>query len=379
MLPVPALRKGLLGLVAVAFVAAAPGPASSSIRVSPLMLDGDAGHAGGRLGPVYVTNTSGQPVPVQVELAGLTHDPDGYPVFLTDPEHRDLAIRSVRPSWTSAELRAGETRALWFDVHRPPHGGVYLAALVRTPVPTGSLVVAVLLFLRGPGASTQPSLRLEGVWAEQETPNQPVQVVAQVRNTGARDETARGEALLVGPDGQLQGRIHLGPATVLPGAVRLLRAEWRPGLLPPGRYVVQAALAGQGGAAQKLAAGFDVIRPYELARLAGALSLAVEADAAGIPVVVASVHNRSSRPVAPVLEISVTAKDGEKRSTTVRGPTVEPGAVDRVQLPWPAPLSAGEYQVDVEWLDGARRVAQAALSLAVAPSLARGSEGRATP
>lgn len=370
------------GLLSVAAWSALGGEASASLRVSPLVVEATLGVGSSRLGPVYVTNTAGAPLPVRVELVGLTHDVDGYPIFLMGERDRVRASRSVRPSWQEASLAPGESRALWFEPIDPAREGAYLAALVSAPVPTGTLQVAVLLLLRGPQPPGEaPGVRLEEVWAEQEAPGRPVEVVARVRNPHRTDGQARVEALIVGPDGSVEGRVTLGPSRLLPGTERLLRGRWEPAVLPPGRYVVHAALheAGADGDGSGATALVDVVRPYELARLAGTMSVALRPGGGAVPSLVASLHNLGTRPARPLLEVRVRGREQVAASTRLRGPEVGPGRVVGVEVPWPSGLSPGDYRVEVVWLDGARPVASDALDVTVTPALAHRPQEREAP
>lgn len=376
------IRWAGVGLLSVAAWSGLGREAAASLRVSPLVLEATLGADASRLGPVYVTNTARAPLPVRVELVGLTHDVEGYPIFLMAERDRVRAWQSVRPSWQEAELAPGESKALWFEPAGPAQEGAYLAALVSAPVPTGTLQVAVLLLLRGPQPPGEPAtVQLEEVWAEQEAPGQPIEVVARVRNPHRTDGQARVEALIVGPGGSVQGRVTLGPSRLLPGTERLLRGRWEPAVLPPGRYVVQATLRGPGaGSDGRVATGLvDVVRPYELARLAGTVSVALRPGAGAVPSLVASLHNRGTRPVRPLLEVRVSGREQVAAATRVEGPEVGPGQVAGVEVPWPSGLSPGDYRVEVVWLDGARQVASDALDVTVASAVAHRPEERSAP
>lgn len=354
-------------------------PAAASLRVSPLVVEGRVQEGGSPLGPVYVSNAGRVGLPVRVELVELSHDLQGHPVFSFDPASRARASELLRPSWEQEELSPGEGRELWLLPSAAARTqGAYVAALIGAPVPTGTLQVAVLVLLRGASGPAEAPLLLEGVWAEQEAPGNPVDVVARVRNPGASDGWATVEATVVAADGSVHGRLTLGPQRVLPNAARLLRARWQPAVLPPGRYVVQATLNGGAPPVPASTASLDVVRPYELARVSGSVSVAV-GTAGPQPSLVASLHNRSPRPVRPVLEVRVTGPRGPVASARVEGPEVQPAGVVGVRLPWPPGLPPGQYRVEVAWVDGFREVASDAVEVSLAVPVARGPGERGAP
>ena len=364
------MAAALVAALAAAFAAGAQ--ARATLWVSPLVLEATAAACPARLGPVLVVNGADSPAAVEVDLAGLSHDLDGFPVFLTGAQERARASALVTPAWQQATLQPGEGRELWFDVKDCPAEGGYAAALVSTPVETGWLQVAVLLLLHGGAARPGEGMVLESLWAQQAAAGAPVELVARVRNVGQAAGTARVQAWVLGPGGEVQGRVWLGPGRLLPGGARLLRGLWEPPLLPPGRYAVQAWLEpAAGSSAPQVAAELEVVRPYELAMARGSVSLSLAGSPSGLPSVVASVHNQGSRPVRPRLEVTFARGEQVAASTRVSVEEVEPGAVAGVEVPWPAGLPPGEYRVAAVWLDGARPVAEGSLEVSFAGILAR--------
>ena len=350
----------------------------ASLRVGPLVLEAPPG-CPARLGPVEVTNVADEPVHARVEVVGLTHDLEGFPVFLDEPSARASARALLRPDWEEAELAPGESRELWLDVTGCPDEGAYAAALVSAPVLTGTLKVGVLVLLHGREAWPTVPVVLEGVWAQQEATGHPVEIVARVRNPGAAGTMARVEALIVGPDGETLERLWLGPGRVLPGASRLLRASWQPPLLPPGRYLVQARPHPESSLEPTPSvARFDVIGPYQVAVVRGGLSLALASDTSP-PSLVASVHNRGAVPVRPQLAVTFAREDEPLASQRLSGAEVGPGEVGGVEVPWPAHLPPGTYRVEAVWLDGDRTVATHGLEVTLGAALASHSGERSAP
>ncbi|WP_324668281.1 hypothetical protein [Geochorda subterranea] len=370
-------RWVLVGVLLAASQMAGDG-ALASLRVGPLVLEAPPG-CPARLGPVEVTNVADGPVQARVEVVGLTHDLEGFPVFLDDAAARASARALLRPDWEDAALAPGERRELWLEVTGCPDEGAYAAALISAPVLTGTLKVGVLVLLHGPEAWPSAPVVLEGVWAQQEAAGQPIEVVARVRNPGAVGTMARVEALIVGPDGETRQRLWLGPGRLLPGASRLLRASWQPPLLPPGRYTIEARLHPDGSPDPvPKVARFDVIGPYQVAMVRGGLSLALSSEASP-PSLVASVHNRGAVTVRPQLAVTFARDDEPVASQRLSGAQVGPGEVGGVEVPWPAHLPPGTYRVEVVWLDGDRPVAAQDVEVTFGAALASHPGERSAP
>ena len=355
---------------------------SASLQVAPAVVEAPL-EPGSTVGPVWVRNTGSQAAAVQVELVGLSHDPRGRPVFLTDPHFRGDIGRLLRPSWQSATVEAGEARPLHFQVTPAASGraSAYAAAWVQSAVPTGTLRVAVLLLLgdrvSGAGLQAEPSgvgrledgpLSVRAAWAEQRAAGAPVELVAEVFNGGAVHLRPRLLARVADERGRALGQALLGPALVLPGASRQLRGAWAPPLLPPGMYRVllftsEGATAGQPGPLFETA--FQVAAPYQVALAQGRVGLALLGfDPSGRPALQAVVHNGGLGPVAPLLELQVASDSGPIAATTVRGPLIPPGEQGAVVLPWPDRADAGRpHTAVVRWVDGGRTVAEASLTV----------------
>ena len=383
-------------LVIVTFLvitSAAPG-ASASLQVAPAVVEAPL-EPGSAVGPVWIRNTASRAAEVRVELVGLTHDPRGRPVFLTDPQVRSEIGRLVRPSWQSTTVDPGEARPLYFQVTPEASGraSAYAAAWVQSAVPTGTLRVAVLLLLGGTasragletarsggGLPAGESLAVRAAWAEQRAAGEPVELVAEVFNRGPAHLRPRLLARVVDERGRAVGEAFLGPGLVLPGASRQLRGAWAPPLLPQGRYrvlLLPPEGTATGPSSPLFEAAFQVTAPYQVALVQGRVELALLGfDPSGRPALQAVVQNAGSAPVAPLLQLQVTEEGGPIAATTLRGPLIPPGEQGAVVLPWPDTADAGKpHTAVVRWLDGGRTVAEASLAVwaALASAEPRGS------
>ncbi|MBE3598881.1 MAG: hypothetical protein IMX02_08845 [Limnochordaceae bacterium] len=284
-------------------------PCRALLRVTPLTVTAVVEHAGERVGPIFVGNRGEAPLPVRVGIAMLTHSPEGRPVVLEEPGHLARAQEYLGPEWTERVLGPGQQETLWLSVRRVPESAIYSAVLVQVPAPLGTFRVVVLVGVRRARPARGPQLSIEAVWAEQSREGDPVEIVARVRNDGGTDAEAVIESVITAESGPGAGRgpqaaLLMGPATVYPGAVRLVRARWQPDLLPAGVYRVSASLAGTRGAgkAAGATASLTVDAPYRLAGVDGAVSLQLRPSRDGSMALVASVHNRSPHTLAPQLE-----------------------------------------------------------------------------
>ncbi len=389
-MPMRGIHQAAMG-VALASVLLAAGPAQAAIQVSPAILEGLLAR-GSTLGPVTVFNPGPEEVQARVELAWLTHDPLGRPIFLEDPDSRRAAQAVIRPSWQVATIGAGAARPLHFVVDPVDANlrAAYPVAFVQVPVPTGILRVAVLMLL-GPadsgGGELAPTVRVRAAWVDQDAPGAPVGVLAEVFNAGEAHVRPRLVASVSGEGPGTLGEVALGPAVVLPGAVRRLQGLWRPAWLPVGRYRLQigpaddrAAESGGGRSGLWYETAFEVVEPYRVAVVKGELQLSLTAaSSVSPPRVQASVYNRGNTEVTPRLVVEL-ARDGVvAASALATAPSVPPGGVATVELPWPQGVGAGRYVLTARWVDADRVVASGTVSVTSTAAVAARPEERERP
>lgn len=382
-------QTAMVATLASVLLAAQAGQAA--IQVSPAILEGLL-VPGSTLGPVTVFNPGPEEVQARVELAWLTHDALGRPIFLEDPDSRRAAQAVIRPSWQVATIDAGGARPLHFlvDPVDPKLRAAYPVAFVQVPVPTGLLRVAVLMLL-GPaepgGGEQPPAVRVRAAWVDQDAPGAPVGVLAEVLNAGEAHVRPRLVASVSGEGLGTLGEVALGPAVVLPGAVRRLQGLWRPAWLPAGRYRLRIGPAADravasGGDRSGLwyETAFEVVEPYRVAVVKGELQLSVTATSSvAAPRVQASVYNRGNTEVTPRLLVEL-AQDGVVAAGAVAtAPSVPPGGVATVELPWPQGAGPGRYALTAHWVDGDRVVASGTVSVTSAAAVAARPEERERP
>ena len=394
--------RGVTGRIAALTIllqAVAGLPALASLQVAPAVVEAELAQ-GGRAGPVWVRNLSSGTAEAWVELVGLTHEPNGRPVFLDDPPSKATVAAVLRPSWERMSLGPGASAPLYFEVRPGPlPAALYAAAFIHTPVPTGTVRVSVLLLLSQPGAarpagqgqpeSWPPScrvppqadaeeapVRVEAAWAEQERAGDPVQLVARVANRGPVHVRPRVMALICDRTGAVVGRALLVPAVVFPGAVRELRGAWAPALLPPGSYPMAVGPAGTPG--QGWWESLLVVNgPYRLARVKGRMALLLGEKDAGRHVQ-AVLRNEGELALQGWLEVVVAAPGVPELRQRLDCPALQPGQQAVVALPGPTAGDAAGAHWRVRWVAHGQVVAEASAS-APLPAVSAAMRGLGRP
>lgn len=350
-----------LCLLVVLMLAAQAVAAASGVVVSPAKIVMDA-RLGTHLPPISVTNKGSHPVKVTVSVGKGRHDVGGVPIL-------DGGVSPTCPQSpltvfpTEFELGPGQKQTVSAQVIKPVRGGIYpviyfsIDELEKTrqsgTQPSSGIAVtrrlAVLTLLTEPG-STPPSPKITGIRLHQDQKGAPVSLVSVVTNPGDRHLIIEGEVLV---QGQTRRAFHLPvqAVTVLPGCSRELNVAWRPNSLPAGTYQGTWSLQVRGGAAVSAGFGFDVVRPYELARPALDLEgwQAYAAGATGEISAAGVVRNGGNVGLSPVLLLNAEGTV-QVPSEPVEVGYLEPGQARLVRVSLPFNGSEAVEQLEIKVL-----------------------------
>ncbi|NPV54939.1 MAG: hypothetical protein HPY71_15740 [Firmicutes bacterium] len=176
--------------------------------------------------------------------------------------------------------------------------------------------------LNWPGGSGE----ITAVNITQDYAGAPVTIVYTFKNTGNIHAVPAGSVIVSTVDGTNLASIPLEPAVVLPGYSRNLTARWCPDTLAAGEYFIYPRIMVAAKQITGPRTAFTVIRPYELARLAGEIvelkiNRGVSLDGEPAPAVSALFHNSGNLDFKPRTIVEIYSR-GE--------PGGEPGAPPRL-------------------------------------------------
>jgi hypothetical protein len=271
LLLVAALAAASLGGLAVE----APGRAAAqddSLVLNPAEAKGVA-VPGQRIGPFGIRNTTDRTYAMKVLPVLLGQNRDGGLFVRQDPVSLERARRLLEVSGdASFRLRPGGARSLRARLlARSPDDNFYGGVLFQATPPTltrGSGVTQVLqlnarVFLRPPGALSRTSARLTAIRAEQSAPRR-LRALIGFANTANRDVRPTGRLIVRDPEGEERLRGTIEGFDVLPGAEVDLPAKLRGGVLPAGRYTMEAKVR-IGELVLRLEAPLELFGPNQVA------------------------------------------------------------------------------------------------------------------
>lgn len=243
----------------------------TGVIVAPARLEAVVGPEGSTLG-LQLLNTGSESVVVHLSLADGGHDLEGVPVVDESPAGRERWAGRVFLEKSEVFLAPQESASVQIRAIPEPGKGLYPVVLVQIlpigtqpeAVVTRARVAVPVLLTSRPGFAAVSASELT---VRQESVGGPVLIEGIVRNEGEIHIRAGARVAIEGPT--TSDEILLAPVTVLPGAARRVRGEWRPDTLPPGEY--QAYLIpthpyeGSEATWTVASVSFTVLRPYEVA------------------------------------------------------------------------------------------------------------------
>ena len=238
---------------ALAVLAAAPAAAQTSVAVTPLRLELKAAAGGATTQSITVSNTGKEPVRVRATISDWHLSLDGSPQFVdaTDPKYSASAWMRVAPP--EIVVDAGKEATVRFTMTVPAvvsPAGYRTSVLFEfspataSPIPTPREVVfrsriATLIYANvgeAPAAVELTDLRTRV------RPDQPTQIIAMMKNTGARTVRTRGTLTLYDKTNAVIGQTVVPDVPLLPESEREVAIpafnpdKPKP---PPGEYRVE--------------------------------------------------------------------------------------------------------------------------------------------
>ncbi|MGI6611150.1 MAG: hypothetical protein ACOX4G_11645 [Limnochordia bacterium] len=243
----------------------------AGVIIAPARLEAVVGPEGSTPG-LRILNTGSESVMVSLSLVDGGHDLEGVPVFDESPAGRERWAGSVFLERT--EVFLGPQESVPIKIRAIPEQGRGLYPVVMAEIqPTGTRPAGVVTMARvavpvlltsTPGNTVVRASELE---IRQERVGGPVLLEGIVRNEGEVHVRAGARVAIEGPD--TVDELLLKPVTVLPGAARRVRGEWRPDSLPPGQYnaclIPHYPYEVSETAWTTASVSFSVLRPYEVA------------------------------------------------------------------------------------------------------------------
>lgn len=238
---------------ALAVLAAVPAAAQTSVEVTPLRLELKAAPGGATTQSITVSNTGKEPVRVRATISDWHLSLDGSPQFVdaTDPKYSASAWMRVAPP--EIVVDAGKEATVRFTMTVPAvvsPAGYRTSVLFEfspataSPIPKPREVVfrsriATLIYANvgeAPAAVELTDLRTRV------RPDQPTQIIAMMKNTGARTVRTRGTLTLYDKTNAVIGQTVVPDVPLLPESEREVAIpafnpdKPKP---PPGEYRVE--------------------------------------------------------------------------------------------------------------------------------------------
>lgn len=345
--------------------------AQASVAISPARLEAVIG-PDGSLPPLTVANRGQFPVHICFSLAGGGHDLQGAPL-LNESRQMQIALAAqlhLHPA--EVYLGPGEVQYIYLQARPFGVGGLY-PIIVAEIIPEASdntsgmrtntriAIPTLLTYQAGwsAGVSRAP-LAVSDVRVTQAGIGHPLIISAIIRNQGATHTRLAVPAVINGPNNTED--LLFPPVTILPGAARLVQAEWAPATLPVGEYSISVLPPTPDALASKTA--FTVIDQYELAQTRLELArLDVPDLAMGSVAVRALVVNRGNVAGNAHLELTLTNQNGQ-RVIHQQWPDAVLPAGEGYELSGvlPLPINVGQYYLQVQlWHDAGEVASQTRL------------------
>ena len=247
----------IAALVAVMALSAAPAQAQTSVEVSPLRIELKAAPGGTTTQAITVSNTGPQPVRVRATVSDWHLSRDGAPQFTEAPDPKYSASGWVRVAPPEIVVDAGKEATVRFTLTVPAEtsaAGYRTGILFEFSPPTGPTTaargrsvafrsrIATLIYANvgePPAAIELTDLQVR------RTPDQPVQVIAVLKNTSRRTVRTKGTLTLYDKSGAVVSQTVVPDVPVLPESEReiaIVAINPDKPSPPPGEYRVEVKI-----------------------------------------------------------------------------------------------------------------------------------------
>ena len=240
--------------LALGLLAAAPARAQSSVEVSPLRVELKAQAGGTTTQAITISNTGSDPVRVRATISDWHLSREGAPQFVPDPKYSASSWLRIAPP--EQVIEPGSTATVRFTLSIPsdasPAGyrtGVLFefGPATASPVPNPKDVqvksrIATLIYAN----VGEPPASVELTDLHTHTaPNQPVTIVAVLKNGGQRSVRTRGTLTIYDQRGAVVSQTTVPDVPVLPESERevaIQAVDPASPALAPGDYRVEVKI-----------------------------------------------------------------------------------------------------------------------------------------
>jgi hypothetical protein len=225
----------IAAIAAVAVLSAAPAAAQTSVEVSPLRIELKAEPGGTTTQAITVSNTGPQPVRVRATISDWHLSRDGAPQFVEATDAKYSASGWVRVAPPEIVVDAGKEATVRFTLTVP-------AGTSPAGYRTGILFEFSPLYANvgePPAALELTDLQIRRV------PDQPVQVIAVLKNTSRRSVRTKGTLTLYDKSGAVVSQTVVPDVPVLPESEReiaIVAINPDKPAPPPGEYRVEVKI-----------------------------------------------------------------------------------------------------------------------------------------
>jgi P pilus assembly chaperone PapD len=247
----------IAAIAAVAVLSAAPAAAQTSVEVSPLRIELKAEPGGTTTQAITVSNTGPQPVRVRATISDWHLSRDGAPQFVEATDAKYSASGWVRVAPPEIVVDAGKEATVRFTLTVPAGtspAGYRTGILFEFSPPSGAAAaargrsvafrsrIATLIYANvgePPAALELTDLQIRRV------PDQPVQVIAVLKNTSRRSVRTKGTLTLYDKSGAVVSQTVVPDVPVLPESEReiaIVAINPDKPAPPPGEYRVEVKI-----------------------------------------------------------------------------------------------------------------------------------------
>lgn len=243
----------LIAAIALLASSAAPAAAQTSVEVTPLRLELKAAPGGATTQSISVSNTGKEPIRVRATISDWHLSRDGTPQFVEAPDPKYSASGWMRVAPPELVVDAGKESTVRFTLTVPsgvtPAGYrtsvlFEFSSVTASPIPKPREVafrsrIATMIYANvgePPAAVELTDLRTRML------PDQPAQIIAIMKNTGARTVRTRGTLTLYDRTNAVISQTTVPDVPLLPEAEREVAIpafnpdKPKP---PPGEYRVE--------------------------------------------------------------------------------------------------------------------------------------------
>ena len=247
--------RALTAALAFAAFAATPGYAQTSVEVSPLRLELKAAPGGSTTQAITVTNSGTEAVRVRVTVSDWHLSRDGAPQFVDASDPKYSATAWVRVAPPELVIDAGKEAIVRFTMTVPatvPPAGYRTGVLFEFGPPAAAAARGRDVSVRSRIATLiyanvgEPAVAVELTDLQvRRVPNQPLAIIAVLKNTSARGVRTKGTLTLYDKTGAVVSQTTVPDVPVLPESERevLIPAinpdKPKP---PPGEYRVEVKI-----------------------------------------------------------------------------------------------------------------------------------------